>query len=153
MPGLLRLVDAALIAVAGVFFCYPAHGASTQRISISNTEAQANAASSLGGDSVRRVISANGRFVAFVSVATNLVAGDTNAKSDVFVRDRVSGATERISVSSAELQGNQDSRDPSISADGRYVAFVSDATNLVAGDTNNASDVFFRDRQAGVDGA
>lgn len=150
MSRTLLRTNVVLGAIAGVLLCHPAHAASTQRISISNTEVQGNAASSLGGDSVRRVISANGRFVAFVSVATNLVAGDTNSRSDVFVRDRVSGATERISVSSAELQGNQDSRDPSISADGRYVAFISDATNLVFGDTNNVSDVFFRDRQTGL---
>ena len=94
--------------------------------------------------------SADGRYVAFASSATNLVAADTNGRSDVFVRDRASGTTERVSVSSAGVQGNSASAAPAISADGRYVVFSSSANNLVADDTNGASDIFLRDRVAGT---
>src|SRR5439155_23474532 len=72
--------------------------------------------------------------------------GDTNGKEDVFVHDRLTGTTERVSVDSAGTQGNFESREPSISADGRLVAFSSVATNLVPGDTNAARDVFVHDR-------
>src|SRR5262249_31107160 len=95
-------------------------------------------------------ISADGRYVAFDSTANNLVSGDTNGVSDVFVHDRVSGTTERVSLSSNGVQGNRDSYYPSISADGRCVAFWSTATNLVNGDTNGASDVFVSDRVSGT---
>ena len=97
-------------------------------------------------------ISPDGRFVAFVSEACNLVPGDTNGGGDfgfgvdIFVRDRATGTTELVSVSSAGEQGTGDSYDPSISADGRFVAFYSDAGNLVAGDTNDEGDIFVRDR-------
>jgi Tol biopolymer transport system component len=95
-------------------------------------------------DSGEPTISADGRFVAFVSGAGNLVACDANAAGDVFVRDRVTGTTTRVSVATAGTQANQTSSDPAISADGRYVTFFSDASNLVAGDTNGSSDVFVR---------
>ncbi|MBW1642621.1 MAG: PD40 domain-containing protein [Deltaproteobacteria bacterium] len=91
-------------------------------------------------------ISSNGRYVAFDSYATNLVAGDTNARGDVFVYDRDTDTIERVSVDSSGVQGNDGSYNPSISSDGRYVAFVSSATNLVTGDTNTDSDVFVYDR-------
>ncbi|MEI7992200.1 MAG: hypothetical protein WCH93_07200 [Actinomycetota bacterium] len=91
-------------------------------------------------------VSADGRYVAFESDASNLVAGDTNGVSDVFVRDMSTGTVVRVSVDSAEAEGDATSYDPSISADGRYVAFWSNATNLVASDTNGFSDVFVRDR-------
>ena len=70
--------------------------------------------------------------------------GDTNGADDIFVHDRQTGKTRRVSVSSGGVQGNGDSFDPAISADGRFVAFESEATNLVPGDTNNAVDVFVR---------
>ncbi|MCC6443218.1 MAG: PD40 domain-containing protein [Armatimonadetes bacterium] len=95
-------------------------------------------------------ISADGRYVVFHSPANNLVPGDTNSTTDVFVRDRDTGATERVSVASDGSEANGLSWRPSISADGRYVAFSSDATNLVAGDTNGYEDVFVRDRQTGT---
>jgi Tol biopolymer transport system component len=95
-------------------------------------------------------ISADGRYVAFDSFATNLVSGDSNAHRDVFVRDRTNGTTELVSVSSAAVQGNGDSDFPALSADGRYVAFESRASNLVAGDTNAVIDVFVRDRVSGT---
>ena len=95
-------------------------------------------------------VSADGRYVAFLSNSTNLVAGDTNGTDDVFVHDRQTGVTERVSVASDGTQGNQGSFWPSISADGRYVAFASYATNLVAGDTNNAEDFFVHDCLTGI---
>jgi len=97
-------------------------------------------------------ISADGRFVAFASSATNLVLGDTNGARDIFVRDTCVRApagcipnTTRVSVATDGIQANGDSRDASISADGRFVAFSSVATNLVPGDTNNSEDIFVRD--------
>lgn len=95
-------------------------------------------------------ISADGRYVAFYSSATNLVPGDTNGFRDVFVRDVLLATTTRASVDSAGVQGDALSSVPTISADGRYVAFYSDATNLVASDTNAARDIFVRDTQAGI---
>jgi len=96
-------------------------------------------------------ISADGRYVAFESLAENLVGPgqDTNLRSDIFVRDRTLAVTERASVALGGFptQPDGDSNKPSISADGRYVAFFSFATNLVAGDTNGAADVFLFDRQ------
>ncbi|MGB3442613.1 MAG: hypothetical protein WBA97_28045 [Actinophytocola sp.] len=83
----------------------------------------------------------DGRFVAFVSSATTLVAGDTNGVDDVFVRDRQSGATERMSVATGGTQGNGASRALAISGDGRYVVFNSSATNLVAGTPTPSSTV------------
>ena len=94
-------------------------------------------------------ISAGGRYVAFDSFAPNLVSGDTNVTSDVFVHDRQTGTTTRVSVASDGNQANDRAVLPSISADGRYVAFESPASNLVAGDTNSAYDVFVHDRQTG----
>ena len=89
--------------------------------------------------------------MAFERDATNLVAGDTNGVIDVFVHDRQTGSTERVSVNSSGNQGNNASFEPAISADGRLVAFHSAATNLVAGDLNpNHSDVFVHDRQTGI---
>ncbi|MEG4280507.1 calcium-binding protein [Microcoleus sp. MON1_C1] len=90
-------------------------------------------------------ISASGRFVAFHSNASNLVPGDTNNRNDIFVRDTLTNTTTRVSVDSAGNQANSYSYDPSISSDGRFVAFLSSASNLVQGDTNNANDIFVRD--------
>ena len=95
-------------------------------------------------------ISADGRHVAFQSGATDLVANDTNGVDDVFVRDVQAGITERVSLASSGAQGNLGSYNPSISADGRHVAFTSYASSLVVGDTNAHSDVFVRDRQSGL---
>jgi PKD repeat protein len=94
-------------------------------------------------------LSADGRFVAFRSGASNLVAGDTNGRTDIFVRDRQTGQTERVSVASDGTQANSHSYHPTLSADGRVVAFCSSASNLVAGDTNQSSDIFVHDRQTG----
>lgn len=95
-------------------------------------------------------ISRDGRYVAFASTADNLVAGDSNDKDDVFVRDRLAGTTVRVSVSSGGGEGNDDSAEASIAADGRYVAFASKAENLVQDDDNGKSDVFVRDMLTGV---
>jgi len=94
--------------------------------------------------------SADGRYVAFQSSATNLVPGDTNSRSDVFVHDFETGATTRVSVSSTGAQANDSSSWPSMSADGRYVAFGSYATNLVPDDTNFWPDIFLHDRETGA---
>ncbi len=95
--------------------------------------------------------STNGRYFAFVSEADNLVANDTNDLRDVFVHDFLTGSNVLVSVdTNGVFSGNGVSTDPSMSGDGRYIAFVSSATNLVAGDTNNAQDVFLRDLQTGI---
>jgi Tol biopolymer transport system component len=90
-------------------------------------------------------LSADGRFVAFSSYASNLVPGGTNSHEVVFVRDLQSGVTSLLSVALDGGPANGDSGTPAISADGRYVAFESDATDLVRGDTNESRDVFVRD--------
>ena len=102
------------------------------------------------GPSGAPALSADGRTVAFASAATNLVAGDTNGVTDAFVFDRATGAVERVSVGSGGAPGDRDSTTPSISADGRFVAFASDATDLVPTDTNRRTDVFVRDRRLGL---
>ena len=111
----------------------------TMRVSVSSSGIEGN------GFSGTPSISADGQFVAFASDADNLVAGDTNGLFDVFVRDRAAGTTVRVSLDSAGGEGNGFSDSPSISADGRFVAFRSDASNLVAGDTNGSYDVFVYD--------
>jgi Tol biopolymer transport system component len=103
-------------------------------------------ASQASGSSEAPAISASGRYVAFESVAADLVSGDTNARRDVFVRDGEDRTTERMSGGSGGAQANGDSYGASISDDGRYVAFTSQASNLVSGDTNGAADVFVYDR-------
>jgi hypothetical protein len=115
----------------------------TTRVSVNSHGKQGN------GDSLFPSISADGRFVTFQSVATNLVGGDTNHVVDSFVRDRKTGKTERVSVDSQGKQGDANSYTGTISADGRFVAFPSHATNLVGGDTNDRDDVFVRDRETG----
>lgn len=117
----------------------------TERVSVDSAESEGN------GGSVESAISDDGRYVAFGSSATNLVAGDVNGRSDVFLRDRTLGTTELVSVDSDENQGNHHSGyQIAVSADGRFVAFQSLASNLVSGDTNGVRDVFVRDRVAGT---
>jgi Tol biopolymer transport system component len=116
--------------------------------------ASVNASGQEGNGQSRDVaVSADGRYVVFSSLASNLdVAGpsDTNGKRDVFRRDRVTGATMLISLTQGGALGNGDSSTPDVSADGRYVVFASDATNLVTGDTNGTRDVFLRDALLGT---
>lgn len=107
-----------------------------RRVSVAASGTQGN------GHSSDASISDDGRYVAFSSLAVNLVSGDTNARSDIFVRDLAAGTTRRVSVSSSNAQANGDSRSAVVSGDGRYVAFASGATNLVTGDTNGVDDVF-----------
>ena len=94
-------------------------------------------------------ISADGNVVAFSSTADNLVAGDTNLHPDIFVHDATTGTTTRVSVASEGTEGNDASLFPSISADGRFVAFSSSAANLVADDSNGQRDIFVHDRTTG----
>src|SRR5207247_2620109 len=98
--------------------------------------------------SYRPSVSADGRYVAFESYATNLVPGDSNGVSDVFVRDTLTGMTACVSVNSSGVPGNGDSQRPVLSADGRYVVFMSLASNLVANDTNGTWDIFVRNLQS-----
>jgi Tol biopolymer transport system component len=95
-------------------------------------------------------LSADGHRVAYWSAASNLVAGDTNGVEDAFVYDLLTGVTTRVSVDSAGVQGNNKSGHPSLSPDGRWVAFWSNASNLVLGDTNATGDVFLHDMQTGA---
>ena len=95
-------------------------------------------------------MSGDGQFLVFESSATNLVLGDTNGFPDVFVHDRQTGITELVSVTSSGNPGNDVSGYPSISSNGRHVAFESKSSNLVASDTNGTFDVFVRDRLTGV---
>lgn len=113
------------------------------RVSVASDGTEAN------GYSERLEISGNGRFVVFTSLASNLVANDTNNAQDIFVHDRETGGTTRVSVATggAEVAGWSDF--PAVSDDGRFVAFESSANTLVSGDTNNTTDVFVHDRQTG----
>jgi len=135
---------AAFAALLSLTLSPPGAAGITQRVSVPASEVEGDA------DSYGVSISANGRFIAFVSDATNLVQGDTNAKTDIFVRDRKKGTTIRVSVNSAGGEGNDDSSRPSISKNGRFVAFESRASNLVTGDLNNTRDVFIHDRKTGA---
>ncbi len=115
------------------------------------TAAASASASALGNkDSTSPDISANGRFIVFSSEATNLVPGDTNGKRDIFIRDTVASTTKRVSVAKSGAQTNQNSDQATVSNDGRYVAFVSTASNLVPGDTNGKTDVFRKDLTTGA---
>ena len=102
------------------------------------------------GDSFPNAISSNGRFAVFESAASDLVADDTNGVTDIFVRDVVNNTTTLVSVSTNGSVGNGISRDAAMTPDGRYVAFVSAANNLVADDTNGIPDIFVRDLQLGL---
>jgi hypothetical protein len=112
-------------------------------------ESVTSAGFQVNGSSSRPALSADGRFVVFESDATNLVTGDTNSKWDVFVRDRQLGQTSRVNVNSSGTQANGFGRWPSISSDGRFVAFYSNASNLISGDVNGSYDVFIRDLLTG----
>jgi Tol biopolymer transport system component len=135
-------------------FVHDRQTGTTELVSVNSSGEQAN------GSSTQAAISADGRHVAFKSSSTNLSPGDTNGKSDVFVRDLDTGITENVHVSSDGVLANdrvfywsdnyQFRHEIAISEHGRYVAFASWADNLVPGDTNNQPDVFVHDRQTGV---
>jgi Tol biopolymer transport system component len=119
-----------------------------ERVSVANDGSEANAVSIITGS--RSSMSADGRYVVFDSDATNLVEGDTNGWTDIFVRDRQLRTTTRVSVNLSGGDANGPSEVGAISADGRYVAFRSAAHDLVVGDTNFEWDIFVRDMLLGV---
>jgi Tol biopolymer transport system component len=141
----LGVIAAVIVLAVGSATSLPAEagagGAETTRVSVSSHEAQPN------DGSHSPAISASGRFVAFLSQATNLTQPERNSRAHIFVRNRRMGRTSRVSVSSRGKPGHSPSSSPSISADGRFVAFESKARNLVRTDTNGAEDVFVHDRQ------
>jgi flagellin-like hook-associated protein FlgL len=115
------------------------------RISTDSLGAQA-----LGGHTYNVSFSADGQSVVFESSATNLVSGDTNTRYDIFIKNLTTGAVTRVSTDSSGGQmmtGNSNS--PSLSADGRFVVFHSQASALVPGDTNAQTDVFLKDLKTG----
>jgi hypothetical protein len=126
----------------------------TERVNVSTVGKEADAAT------FRGMLSGDGRYVGFRSRADNLVPGDTNEALDVFVRDRATGITSRVSVASGGAQADASGFDhgwraslfmsrPFLSANGRYAAFTSRAPNLVADDRNEKADVFVHDRWTG----
>ncbi|MEW1926471.1 hypothetical protein [Streptomyces sp. NPDC088360] len=121
----------------------PAAAPRTERVSVGPAGAQGNAAST------NPAISADGRYVAFVSASRNLVANDTNGTPDAFVRDLRTGTTERVSVKSNGKASHGVVREVALSPDGRYVVFTSTADDLVNGDPNDLDDVFLHDRDTG----
>lgn len=108
----------------------------TIRVSVASDGSEAN------GDSTNATISANGRYVAFFSSASNLVSNDDNESGDIYIRDLQTGITKIVSIAGDGTLGNDSSYSPSISNDGDYIAFHSDASNLVSDDTNGVQDVF-----------
>lgn len=115
----------------------------TERISVGGAGGESN------GSSMNGSITANGRYVAFQSEATNLAVGDFNVSSDIFLRDRLTGLTTIVSVSTGGAIGNGPSFNPVISADGFFIVYASSATNLVPNDTNQRIDVFLRNLNTG----
>jgi hypothetical protein len=138
------LVTLSICLGVGVPFA-EASGPTTSRVSLSSTGEQGN------GDTGDNAVSDDGTLVAFDSDATNMVRGDTNEATDVFVRNTSTNQTVRVSESSGGVQGNAQSftTPQGISGDGRYVAFDSAASNLVPGDTNDSVDVFVHDMRTG----
>lgn len=121
-------------------FVHDSQTGETTRVSVSSAGVEANDRSS------EPHISGNGRFVTFKSDASNLVSDDTNNATDIFVHDRLTGETTRVSADSSGTQANDASANPILNEDGRFVAFGSDATNLINGDTNSYDDVFVIER-------
>jgi uncharacterized repeat protein (TIGR01451 family) len=131
--------------VDGGLFVRDRQTGATERVDVSSTGEPGGGF--LGG------LSADGRYVVFRSASGNLVPNDTNGENDVFVRDRQAGTTERVSVASDGSQANGSSlpdRSGSVSGDGRFILFLSNAPNLVLGDSNGAEDVFVHDRETRV---
>ena len=143
MRRVLRLATL-VVAIISVPWAMAAPGGN-ELVSVDSAESQANADSLTSFD-----VSAGGRWVAFVSFASNLVSGDTNGRADAFVRDRLTGTTERVSLSSLGAEANDAVINLAMDDDGRYVAFTSYATNLAPGDVDTEADVFVRDRQSGT---
>lgn len=125
-------------------FLHDTQTGTTTRISVDTGGGDVNGLSS------SPTISDDGRYVVFHTIADDLVAGDTNASVDVFVRDVQTGTTTLVSVPAGGGPGNSHSGNADMSADGRYIVFNSSATNMVDGDTNGQGDVFIRDLQTGT---
>jgi len=128
-----------LIAVAGLcagVMTSPVHAQSLERTSVAPGGVQTD------NISTRPVISAGGAFVVFASDATNLITGDTNGNKDIFLLERATGAVTRVSVGFGGTEPDGDSGRPVVSTDGRYIAFRSDATNLISLDPNGMRDIF-----------
>ena len=142
LGGLFALLIAVTVLVSGA----TAAPLLTERVSVRSNGRQGD---DISGRFSAPAISGNGLVVAFDSQATNLVGGDNNGVVDVFVRDRGTGRTSVVSVSSKGKLGNGTSSSPATNADGRFVAFGSSASNLVPGDTNASGDVFVHDRLTG----
>ena len=140
MPALLLALLIVSLLSPGMALAHPP--GVTEWVSVSSDGTGANNQSDMPA------ISGDGRFVAFVSLADNLVPSDTNGFADTIVHDRLTNVTERVSLSNRGRQGNNHSglvgvgAYPAISSDGRFVAFVSQADNLVSGDRNVNADVF-----------
>ncbi len=122
-------------------YVYDLENQTTERVSRDSNGIEGN------GDSFSASLSDDGNLVAFYSYASNLVVGDTNDAEDVFIKDRSTGITTRVSVATDGTEGNDDSYTPDISGNGRYVAFRSLASNLAPGDTNGKWDIFVHDLQ------
>lgn len=147
LKTLWRIISGFLLVVsmASTNGSLPAHAAGVvTRVSVDTNEMQANAISYVGD------ISADGRFVAFDSEATNLVPNDTNGVGDVFLRDLHLGTTVPVSVTVTGEQTNGGGGAPSISADGRFVAFETGSTNFIPGDTNGFGDIYLKDMLTGA---
>jgi len=106
------------LLVAALLMVFPSLSIAIERVSVNSSQVEANR------NSYAFSISTDGRYVAFESEATNLVSDDYNSTADIFVRDRQTGQTTRVSISSSGIQGNNWSQRPAISGDGRYVAFA-----------------------------
>ncbi|MEO7442455.1 MAG: hypothetical protein ABIW46_02860, partial [Acidimicrobiales bacterium] len=131
-------------------FVHDRQTATTTRVSVATGGTEGTGAGT-GAPITLPALSDDGRYIAFVSTHTNLVAGDTNARADLFVHDRQTTTTSRVSVASGDVQttGGAIGR-VALSGDGRFVAFSSTSANLVPDDTNLASDTFLHDRDAGT---
>jgi Tol biopolymer transport system component len=123
----------------------------TTRVNVSSSGAQADDASGIGTGDLCPAISDDGRYVAFYSLASNLVPFDENGTWDVFVHDRETMQTVRVSISAAGAEGNRSSALPQMTGDGRYVVYRSHADNLAANDTNGLRDIFLHDRDSDAD--
>jgi Tol biopolymer transport system component len=133
-----------LALFAALFLAAPAIGQGLSKVSLSSGGGEAN------GASTSRSLSGDGSLVAFTSDATDLITGDLNGASDVFLRDRATGTTVLVSANPFGQCGNGSSSAPALSGDGRFCAFVSSASDLVAGDSNGKADIFLRDLTAGT---
>lgn len=146
------MVVAAIVASGGTLVPSHADPGLTFRVSqtVDGKEPNGPTPAETVSDTSSPEMSLDGRWVAFSSDASNLVPGDTNLAADVFVRDLQTRRITRASLTATGAQGNDASHSPSMSVDGRYLAFVSAATNLVPGDTNGKQDVFLKDLRTGA---